>query len=345
MPPRTSRCFMRVVDLFCGAGGMSAGFMAADFAVVAAFDAWPDAVACHNHNLSEHAQVADLSDIGDAIDRVVALRPDIVVGGPPCQDFSLAGHRDEGARAALTSAFALIAAAAKPRVVVMENVRAIQSSRALNEALAVLSEAGYRTFGTVLDASRYGVPQRRIRYFLWAALDADPAGVLVDHCQDMQSKKPMTVAEYMGEEIDVDAYWQCQRHMHQRSVFSVHEPAPTIRSSARPKFAGQAPHPNDAGPLSEARELTTAERSRIQTFPADWDWGDHQPKWAINTMIANAVPPVLAQFVAEATRAVCEGVSTPTPREGRLHLRWPTPNAHRPDNVGQARSSQPAIAA
>jgi len=92
--------------------------------------------------------------------------PDIIVGGPPCQDFSVAGLRAEAERANLTLGFAEIVRSVRPAWFVMENVPAAASSRAWRAAKARLRSAGYGMTEIVLDASLYGVPQLRRRLFL-----------------------------------------------------------------------------------------------------------------------------------------------------------------------------------
>ena len=86
----------RTVDLFCGGGGLSQGLQNAGFDIVAAFDAWNPAVDFYNQNIKGHfAYNQDLSDTDDAVRQIMQWHPSVIVGGPPCQDFSSAGKRDE----------------------------------------------------------------------------------------------------------------------------------------------------------------------------------------------------------------------------------------------------------
>ena len=92
----------RVVDLFSGCGGMTLGFENAGFAVVAAFDNWKPAVEVYKANFKHPITQIDLNE-DEALDLIQAEKPDVIVGGPPCQDFSIAGGRDfSGKRANLT---------------------------------------------------------------------------------------------------------------------------------------------------------------------------------------------------------------------------------------------------
>lgn len=99
---------MRTVDLFSGCGGMSLGFQSAGYNIVAAFENWPAAIECYKQNFKHPVIETDLSIVDEAIIRIKKYQPDLIIGGPPCQDFSNAGNRTEGERAELTHSFAKI---------------------------------------------------------------------------------------------------------------------------------------------------------------------------------------------------------------------------------------------
>ena len=106
---------MRVVDLFAGCGGLSLGLQNAGFDVVAAFDNWDKAVATYRYNFLHPAFRADLMDDEDVSLKIAEFKPDMIVGGPPCQDYSSAGKRNEdGGRAILTVKFAKIVSRVSP---------------------------------------------------------------------------------------------------------------------------------------------------------------------------------------------------------------------------------------
>jgi DNA (cytosine-5)-methyltransferase 1 len=152
---------MRVADLFSGCGGMTAGFQMAGHEVVFAAENWDRARLVYDANFQHAATRLDLSDIVAAAHAVSMECPDIIVGGPPCQDFSVAGLRAEAERANLTLGFAEIVRSVRPAWFVMENVPAAAISRAWRAAKARLRSAGYGMTEIVLDASLYGVPQLR----------------------------------------------------------------------------------------------------------------------------------------------------------------------------------------
>ena len=158
---------MKVVDLFCGCGGLSLGFMKAGFKVLAGFDFWDDAIAVYKKNFTHPAIKQDLMDIANASLKIKSYSPEIIVGGPPCQDFSSAGKRDENnGRGDLTVSYAKIISTVRPEWFVMENVERIRKTQKLNEAVGIYKEAGYGLTSTVLDASFCGVPQKRKRFLM-----------------------------------------------------------------------------------------------------------------------------------------------------------------------------------
>lgn len=298
---------MRTVDLFCGCGGMSLGFQNAGFELVGAFDAWQQAVACYNANFNIDAQLKDLSKKNTSLAAIRPLLPEIIIGGPPCQDFSSAGIRSEGERADLTISFAKLVKSIKPRYFVMENVSQAQKSNAYSEAKTLLKKAGYGLTEKVLDASKCGVPQKRKRFFCIGALKAKD-GFLDEYLEDNQSVLPLSVREYFednGYNIDFDFYYRHPRTYSRRAVFSVDEPAATIRGVNRPKPPEYVKHPNDASDPDGVSALTTRQRALIQTFPLDYVFDNNQQ--IAEQMIGNAVPVNLATHVANALMAYHEG--------------------------------------
>ena len=87
------------------------------------------------------------------------------------------------------------------------------------------------------------------------------------------SKKSTTMRDYFGDTLDFEFYYRHPRNYNRRAVFSIDEPAPTMRGVNRPVPKGYPGHPNDACPISNGvRALTTLERSLIQTFPVTFKW-------------------------------------------------------------------------
>jgi DNA (cytosine-5)-methyltransferase 1 len=188
----------------------------------------------------------------------------------------------------------------RPLAYVMENVDRAARSAAYGKARSVLKGAGYGITEAVLDASRYGVPQRRKRFFSIGVL-GERDGFLLPYLERFREERPLTLREYMGKELDIEYYYRHPRNYDRRGIYSVDEPAPTVRGVNRPVPKGYRGHPRDPVPPFEGlRPLTAEERGRAQTFPKGWKWVGNRSE--VEQMIGNAVPPELARRVASALR-------------------------------------------
>ena len=275
----------------------------------AAYDNWEAALEVYRLNMDHRADCLDLSDLPPSIRTVKQENPTLLIGGPPCQDFSSAGKRTEGNNANLTEAFALIAAECRPKAVVMENVPRIRSSKAYATARCIMSSSGYSFFEAILDASFFGVPQIRKRFFsvAWLGRDLGKCEELQRYFDSRAASDRLTVADYLGEEITIEHYYRHPRNYSRRAVFSVYEPSPTIRGVNRPVPPNYKGNHLDSAPVSDVRPLTSYERSRIQTFPKSWKWERRDqpiPKTDLELLIGNAVPVNLASFVAGGVKEV-----------------------------------------
>lgn len=167
-----------VIDLFCGCGGMSLGFEHAGFNILLGIDVWKDALVTYqlNHK-SSNILCSDLSTLQPELVRKVieGQSVDVIIGGPPCQGFSIAGKRivdDE--RNKLYKSFVRMVEYFRPRAFVLENVPNILSigDGIVKDALINDFESlGYKVSCKVLTASDYGTPQNRRRAFFVGKVD------------------------------------------------------------------------------------------------------------------------------------------------------------------------------
>lgn len=169
-----------VLDLFCGCGGLSLGFEMAGFDVKLAIDNWEDALVTYRHNhKGTQAINADLLNLDP---KEVEVKYDVhdidvIIGGPPCQGFSVAGKRiidDE--RNKLYKSFVRFVEHFKPEAFVMENVPNILSmgeGMIRDAIISDFSNLGYKVSYKVLTASDYGVPQNRKRAIFVGLHDKD----------------------------------------------------------------------------------------------------------------------------------------------------------------------------
>lgn len=168
------------VDLFAGAGGLALGFEQAGFDIAAAVEFDPVHAAIHELNFPETKVICgDVKDVtGKQIREAAGLGArdiDVLIGGPPCQGFSLIGHRVlEDPRNSLVFHFLRVVTELKPRMFVMENVPGMATGAhcdLLHELIEQCKKAGYqvRMPYRTLNARSYGVPQDRERLFLLGA--------------------------------------------------------------------------------------------------------------------------------------------------------------------------------
>ncbi len=300
---------MNAVDLFAGCGGLSLGFQNAGINIKAAFEFWDVAANCYEKNFNHPVHRVDLSDTETAIKLIEPYNPDIIIGGPPCQDFSFAGKRIEASRASLTGSYADIICSVKPKYFVMENVDRAAKSNAYSEARKKYKENGYGLTEVILDASKCGVPQKRKRFFCIGIRD-DSDDSVKKIISSKMSKEPTTLRDYYGNTLGFEFYYRHPRNYSRRAIFSIDEPAPTMRGVNRPVPKGYPGHPNDACELCPSiRALTTAERALIQTFPKDFIWIGN--KTDTEQMIGNAVPVKLAEFVASSVLEYIQSQDVP----------------------------------
>ena len=159
-----------VIDLFCGAGGLSLGFKLAGFNIIGGVDFNKDAIETFKNNFKNSKTICgDISLItNEEILELYGNNTDVIIGGPPCQGFS-AGNRQQienDPRNKLFFEFIRFVRVLQPKVVVIENVRQIltkDNGFAKNKIFEILNELDYIVDVKVLDASEHNVPQKRKR--------------------------------------------------------------------------------------------------------------------------------------------------------------------------------------
>lgn len=203
-----------VLDLFCGAGGMSLGFQMAGYRIGLGVEKekWPYRTYCHN--FEGRCYLGDIRDIADPREFVKNWglnHVDVIIGGPPCQGFSRVGRgklRDlkgdksfvHDPRNQYYREFIRFVEALRPLYFVMENVPDMRfyvdgDNLLLNKALHRFEELGYRTEWKVLQADHYGVPQTRRRLFIIGnRLDLE-----IQWPEKTHEKNPVTVWQAIGD--------------------------------------------------------------------------------------------------------------------------------------------------
>lgn len=373
-----------LVDLFSGAGGLTAGFccelgagyapFVPTFTPVFAIDSNPDAGASYTCNFGDHVIVDSIQNIrldrtrdgrfgfsntrkDGSVIRTIPLPAgiDVVVGGPPCQGFSPLGRmnnwRKEDPRNSLWVYFMHVVRELLPSIFLLENVPEILTSR---QGQAILDEAhqlGYFLAAPrVLDASAYGVPQKRRRAFILGSRIGPielppPTGVTItvreafrelpgasgDPLHILRNPTETSLLRYRaipegGNRFDLmnnapDITPKCWMNKPTGSTDVMgrlwwDRPAVTIRTEFFKPEKGRYLHP------SEDRPITHREAAVLQTFPNSFVFMGS--KIEIARQIGNAVPPVLAYHIASVIHRrllapMPEGPVNSTPDLAALH--------------------------
>lgn len=162
----------KTIDLFCGAGGFSLGFEMAGFETKLAIDNWEPAINTFNHNRKDKVgQNIDIHEFDN--DKLRKFNDetgiDGIIGGPPCQGFSMVGTRDEGDdRNNLYLQYVRFVDVVKPKFFVLENVKGLLTLKDgffKEDIISRFTDLGYNVNFRMLVASDYGVAQNRERVF------------------------------------------------------------------------------------------------------------------------------------------------------------------------------------
>jgi DNA (cytosine-5)-methyltransferase 1 len=168
----------KLIDLFCGAGGMTLGFTKSfghSFEPVWANDYNKYCVETYKANFGDHCVAGDLIDILKNSNTVIP-EADVVIGGPPCQGFSLLNkNRDGDPRRELWKQFLDIVERSKAKVFIIENVPQLLGSFEHGEIEGYAKRLGFKVISGKLSAADYGVPQTRVRAFIIGSKTDDPS--------------------------------------------------------------------------------------------------------------------------------------------------------------------------
>jgi len=294
------------LEICAGAGGQALGLEQAGFEHTAAVEIEP--AACATLRLNRPGWNVIEGDIAD-IDGRDYRGVDLVAGGVPCPPFSIAGQRlgADDERDLFPEALRLVEEA-KPRAVLLENVRGLATSRFANYRAGVLSrlhDLGYSTQWQVINASEHGVSQLRPRFVL--------LGVLDEYADKLAWPQPQGTPPTVGEAlIDLMAAsgWQGALAWRERASGI----GPTLVGGSRKhggpdlgptraraewaalgvngKLLGNEP-PQVDDPLDLMPTLTLRMAARLQGFPDDWQFFGR--KTAVYRQIGNAFPPPVAR--------------------------------------------------
>lgn len=313
------------VELFAGCGGLSTGFLDAGLHVAAGFELDARAVDAYNYNHAyrgSRGYVADLNQVsGDELLRRAGInRADFVIGGPPCQPFSIAGKLkgETDDRANLIGHFVRIVAELSPAAFLLENVPNLASmadGAILERAKTDLRMRGYSVDHRIVSAADFGAPQNRKRLIV---LGIKGKAVRFPEGTYGKPDRPLrSASEAIGDLPDAGEFGETGIYNHEPTAHSVDmidrfsrlEVGRRERGSfhdrlhpERPSYTLRAGSGNFS-PLRPVhykynRVITVRESARLQGFSDDFLWPDRIPRLQQYRQVGNAVPPPLAEAFA-----------------------------------------------
>jgi DNA (cytosine-5)-methyltransferase 1 len=319
-----------VVSLFTGAGGLDIGFEEfGKFKIICASDIEKECKNTYNLNYPSVPFInKDIRTITskEILEKTNGVKPDVIVGGPPCQGFSVMGDKNSGdPRNLLFEAYARLVKDLEPKCFVFENVKGVKSmfnGKYLVDIANSFSSLGYDIYFDILDASDYGVPQKRERVII--------VGTKIDKPYFYPSKDNISIGNLKCKKdvneaiMDLKDKEDFPNHIvlnHSDIVIRRYQfipeggklPSPEeLPEDIRRKNFGNTynrlhrfkPAPtmvpgNNAFPIHPTlhRSLTPREAARIQTFPDNFIFTGDRRRQCIS--VGNAVPPLLGARLAQ----------------------------------------------
>ena len=299
---------MKVVSLFSGAGGLDLGFIRAGHRIIWANDLYSDAVETYRANIGDHVVCRDISEVrSEDIPEC-----DIVIGGFPCQGFSVANTKrhESDARNKLYLQLLRVVSDKRPKFFLAENVKGIlhfAGGKVYERILSDMRSLGYRVKSRLFNAADYGVPQKRERVvFVGVRNDIDfdyefPAPTHDKNCANGLSRW-VGVGEAFANIPDPDRPNKLPNHVYSKYKLNFNgyighrrldpaKPAPTVTARGDDKGGVVIlPHPGNM------RRMTGRELATVQSFPLDFEFKG--PLSSVYRQIGNAVPPLFAEALA-----------------------------------------------
>jgi len=302
---------IRIISMFSGCGGMDLGFVGGfeflgkhygknDYRIIWANEINKAASETYRINIGDHLIEGDVNDVMNTLPESA----DIIIGGFPCQDISINGKMlgIMGKRSSLYSAMVEAVRRVEPKVFVAENVGGLllkKNESSLQKILTDFRMLGYEVHMSLYRAEEYGVPQTRERVFIVGTRTDIPIFVPPKPLKD----KPVTAKEAIGdlelidENVEFSHVWSKAKASGEQGNrrLIADRPGYTIRAEC---------HGNIQFHYSLPRRISMREAARIQSFPDSFQFRSKLRE--TERQIGNAVPPVLAWYIARAVEITFE---------------------------------------
>lgn len=329
---------MNYIDLFCGAGGFSIGFNKVGFKNVFALDINKEWCETYKNFFPQHKVICeDIKEFSDIQIKQLCKgkKIDVIIGGPPCQGFSIAGNIGrtfvDDHRNHLFKEFARTVSVVQPKYFVMENVARLYSHRSgktREEIVRTFLNLGYQTSAQIVNSVDFGVPQKRRRVIFIGTKSRDKIicslrkQKKISTVKDSISDLPVLKSGQKSSFPNHEAMTHTRQMLEKMRYVSDGGNRVEIPAELRPKSGDARKYIryNSAEPsvcitgdmrkvfhYKENRALTVRELARLQTFPDDFIFVG--TRISQQQQVGNAVPPLLAEEIAVCIKKMIKGIN------------------------------------
>ena len=326
---------LKYIDLFSGAGGFSLGFDRSGFENIFSVDIQKDFCQTYKANFPKHTLIEeDITKLSN--ERIQELTKnsdvDVVIGGPPCQGFSIAGNIGrkfiDDPRNRLFQEFVRVVKVTNPKYFVMENVARLYTHNkhlTRKEIVSDFNKLGYTVECKILNSADYGVPQVRKRViFIGSRVNDTIVFPDISHTEHKTVKDALSSLPKLksGEEstlLNHKAMNHTGQMLEKMGFLKDGEGREKIPVNLRPKsgdvrkyikYNSSKPSITITGDMRKVfhyeqnRALTVRELARLQTFPDDFEF--KSSSIAQQQQVGNAVPPLMAEAIANAIKKMID---------------------------------------
>ena len=320
---------LKVYSLFTGGGGFDIGFKEAGFEIIGASDIWKESentMKLNFPNIPFICKDVRLLSSKEILKSTNNIYPDVIIGGPPCQGFSVMGDKNSAdPRNKLFEAYVRLVDDLKPTCFVFENVKGVKTmfgGRYLNEIANSFASIGYNLYLKVLNSADYGVPQSRQRVIIFGTKTEKLFSFPKQNFENVgKLKSKKNVGEAIMDLVKkTNSFPNHLALTHNETVIKRYKLIPEggklpppeelpieirrknfgntyVRLNRKTLSTTMVPG-NNAFPIHPTlnRSLTPREAARIQSFPDDFIFTGPRREQCI--LVGNAVPPLMAAKIA-----------------------------------------------